>query len=99
MQDSDNISIEDIIAIAPHCDNLVLHKPNQCEYCDMYPTQQQYRMDNNINFTGENDPNKSKCPAEERRELKTINKWYGNTAKPKEKEIDFDKYNGIKKYY
>lgn len=37
-----------------HCDPLVLHKPGVCEFCDLYgEKEQKYRMDNNINFTGD----------------------------------------------
>lgn len=66
----------------PHCDSNVLHGPKICTYCDEYPELQQYRTDNKINFTGENDPNKKQCPAEARRKLEIINRWYGNTPKP-----------------
>lgn len=97
----------------PHCDDLCLHAPTLCVFCDMHPEEQQYRIDNNINFTGENDPNKKQCPAEARRNLSIINKWYGNVPKKpdqlekelqeltnelnEEDKIDFDKYYGITK--
>lgn len=66
----------------PHCDALVLHAPGECKYCDRYPDAQQWRIINKINFTGHNDPDKAQCPAEQRRKLATINRWYGNVARP-----------------
>lgn len=66
----------------PHCDNLVLHAPSTCKYCDMYPEEQQARIRDGVNFTGEGDPNKRTCPAEERRKLDIINRWYGNVPHP-----------------
>lgn len=66
----------------PHCDARVLHEPKNCEFCDMFPELQQERIKNNINFTGEGNPNKKPCPAEAARGLKSINSWYGNVAKP-----------------
>lgn len=66
----------------PHCDGEVLHPTGQCEYCDMpeYAVLHEYRDSHNINHTGEGNPNKSQCPAEKRRSLANINKWYGNVA-------------------
>jgi hypothetical protein len=68
-------------AAYPHCDSLVLHSPGECRYCDMYPEQQQRRELQGINFTGQYDPNKRPCPAEQYRSLETINKWGGNVAR------------------
>lgn len=65
----------------PHCDELVLHAPGTCEYCDRYPVDQAIRVSEGINFTGEGNPNKKPCPAEVRRKLSTINKWGGNVPK------------------
>lgn len=65
-------------APCPHCDRNVLHAPGKCEYCDMYPEEQAKRILAGVNFTGENDPNKKPCPAEERRSLDSINNWPGN---------------------
>ena len=68
------------IAPYPHCDNLVIHR--NCHVCDLYPELQQERIKNGINFTGENDPNKLPCPAEQRRSLRDINRWQGNRLDP-----------------
>lgn len=65
----------------PHCDQRVLHAPGFCEYCDLYPAEQQSRFDGNINFTGENDPQKLACPSQAARPLDVINKWPGNRPK------------------
>ncbi len=62
----------------PHCDNDVLHSPAECKFCDHYPELQLKRMQDKVNFTGESDKEKTKCPAEEKRDIKTINKWPGN---------------------
>lgn len=69
-------------ATFPHCDDLILHAPKSCTYCDFYPNAQQERIDKKINFTGENDPNKKQCPAEARRSLNTIYRWPNNKASP-----------------
>jgi hypothetical protein len=61
-----------------HCDELVIHAPLQCKFCDQFPELQQSRIQDRVNFTGEHDPTKKPCPAEQRRSLKTINKWHGN---------------------
>lgn len=69
-------------AAMPHCDQRVLHAPGECQYCDMYPEWQDARKMWNINFTGHNDSDKTTCPSEQRRPIETINKWYGNVARP-----------------
>lgn len=66
---------------APHCDDLILHAPGKCVYCDEYAEEQQERIRDGVNFTGEGDPNKKTCPAEQRRALRDINRWGGNTPK------------------
>lgn len=62
----------------PHCDDLVLHAPGECEFCDKVPHLQTLRARWGINFTGKNDPNKSQCPAEKRRSVQLIHRWPGN---------------------
>ncbi len=63
---------------APHCDELVLHAPGICSFCDKLPELQKLRVMWKINFTGQNKKDYRKCPAELRRKVETINKWYGN---------------------
>lgn len=68
----------------PHCDAYVVHKPSKCEFCDDYASNiQEWREQNGVNFTGEDDPNKKPCPATTRRKASTIHKWYGNVPAPK----------------
>ncbi len=62
----------------PHCDQLVLHAPGKCEYCDHYPILQTVRANNGIPFSGEGG-----SPDEERRPREIIDRWAGNRAKPK----------------
>lgn len=67
-------------AAFPHCDSQVLHAPGECRYCDKYPEAQALRIRARVNFTGHYDEDKVICPAERRRTLPTINRWYGNVA-------------------
>lgn len=62
----------------PHCDDLVLHAPGECIYCDLHSLEQHERIRDGINFTGQNDPTKSACPSTFQRPLSTINRWAGN---------------------
>jgi hypothetical protein len=62
----------------PHTQPLVLHAPKLCRYCDKRPSWQQSRIDQNINFTGEHDPAKEQCPAEQERPLEWIYREPGN---------------------
>jgi hypothetical protein len=64
----------------PHCDDLVLHAPGECEFCDHYPEAQADRERRLINFTGHHEPHKETCPAEVRRPIETIERWGGNVA-------------------
>jgi hypothetical protein len=77
----------ELVGQYPHCDAYVLHARGTCEFCDLPSNAplHEWRKATNTNYTGENDPLKSICPAELRRSKATIDKWYGNTAKPKEK--------------
>jgi hypothetical protein len=59
----------------PHCDDLVLHSPGQCTYCDEYPDAQNQRLLLNIPFSGEGG-----SPDEERRPREAIDSWPGNRA-------------------
>jgi hypothetical protein len=66
----------------PHCDARVLHAPGDCQFCDGHEDWQQLRETWGINFTGQYDPTKLLCPAEQHRRLTTIDKWGGNVASP-----------------
>lgn len=57
----------------PHCDDLVLHAPGECKYCDHYPDRQAERVSSGVNFTGHGPD-----PASGRRPLEIINRWPGN---------------------
>lgn len=71
-------------AIHPHCDDLVLHAPGTCQYCDEYPERQRKRVRDGVNFTGgEQVPEHSPCPSTLRRPLETIEAWFGNRRFPK----------------
>lgn len=67
----------------PHCDELVLHAPGECEYCDRHPDWQALRELWGVAFSG-HDPQgwESPCPSEMRRPRETIILWAGNVAKP-----------------
>lgn len=69
---------------APHCDGRILHAPGECVYCDKHSDWQQLRELWGINFTGKTDPEKLQCPAEFRRSIDIINKWYGNIPRKEE---------------
>jgi len=68
------------MASFPHCDDLVLHAPGECFYCDKYAVAQAKRIADGVNFTGHNDPSKKPCPSLARRPLETIERWSGNVA-------------------
>lgn len=77
--DDDESSARDRARVNPHCDDKVLHSPEEeCEVCDLYPEAQMLRVQWGINFTGEHDSEKLPCPAESRRDLYTIDNWSGN---------------------
>jgi hypothetical protein len=69
-----------LVATFPHCDELVLHAPGECEFCDRCPEAQADRERRLINFTGHSEPHKEKCPSEVRRPLESIERWGGNVA-------------------
>lgn len=67
----------------PHCDPQILHSPAWgCVYCDRHPEEQEMRRRSGVNFTGENNPNKTPCPADLARG-DTHMQWGGNVAKDK----------------
>ena len=65
----------------PHCDELVLHAPGECTYCDRHSLEQHERIRDGVNFTGHNDSTKRACPSTARRPLEIIERWPGNRAK------------------
>lgn len=68
----------------PHCDAYAVHAPGFCEYCDDYAADMQnWRMQNNVNYTGWEDPTRLPCPATTRRSPEQIHRWYGNAPQPK----------------
>jgi len=77
----------------PHCDQRVLHAPeDNCEFCNMHPEWQELRKAWGIAFTGHSYDSDGKlfvdeynnvqmpCPAEANRGMKSINGWSGNVA-------------------
>jgi hypothetical protein len=71
------------VAPYPHCDQRVLHAPDECVYCDAYPEAQQDRVTRGINFTGHSDLGKQPCPADAARGLGQAHRWGGNAPRPK----------------
>lgn len=71
------------VGIAPHCDDLVLHRAEACDICgdDKFLPLHAYRKEHNINYTGEEDASKVQCPATKRRSAATIHQWGGNRPK------------------
>lgn len=72
-----------IIKRFPHCDQRILHAPGVCEFCDKQQEWQELRQAWGINFTGQHDPEKIICPAEQARTLENMEKWYGNVPQKK----------------
>ncbi len=64
----------------PHCDQRVLHRPGECEFCDMHPDWQSERTRKDVNFTGST-IDTHPCPADEARGLAGAHVWGGNTPK------------------
>lgn len=64
---------------APHCDQMVLHAPGECRFCDALPLWQQLRETWGIAFTG-HDPSTGQvpCPADVRRGRGGAHAWAGN---------------------
>lgn len=64
----------------PHCDNLILHAPGRCTYCDRYPEAQALRDWWHIGFTNHHDPDRLPCPSTILRSAQTRDMWGGNVA-------------------
>lgn len=84
----------------PHCDQRILHKPGECEYCDKHPEWQELRKVWGIAFTGHSGETTETeygskmlpCPAEFNRGMKSINSWYGNVPENAENKAKRDSY-------
>lgn len=68
--------------LMPHCDQSVLHAPGECQFCDMHPEWQRYRIVARINFTGQEIEGLAPCPSEFFRPGETRDRWPGNVAAP-----------------
>lgn len=66
----------------PHCDSSILHRPGECQFCDMHPDWQQYREMARINFTGQADEGKAPCPSNWFRPASARDRWPGNVPAP-----------------
>jgi len=65
----------------PHCDPLVLHAPEECQFCAAATELQEERQRLNISHTGH--ANRLwPCPSAQRRSLSTIHAWAGNRPYP-----------------
>lgn len=65
----------------PHCDSKVLHHPDRgCVYCNAHADWQEERIRLGINFTGEQNREKLRDPAELARPLENIENWGGNVV-------------------
>lgn len=64
---------------APHCDEMVLHKPGECDHCDANPDWQELRKLWGIAFTGHAPTERQMwCPSDYRRGLGAAHVWGGN---------------------
>lgn len=64
-----------------HCDQMILHAPGECQYCDRYPEAQELRKWWRINFTGHEDPDLAPCPSTHKRSGELRDRWPGNTVR------------------
>jgi hypothetical protein len=75
---TDWASVQKHIEQFPHCDPLILHKPGICGACDGHADWQALRIAWEINFTGEEDPQKAPCPSAKYRPAYQAHRWHGN---------------------
>lgn len=75
----------------PHCDELVLHDPAICDVCGLDENKdlQRLRLELSINFTGSYLSDLEPSPAEQRRQVSTIEMWPGNRPQDDEDEYDY----------
>lgn len=70
-------------AYAPHCDQRVLHAPDDCLFCDHYPDWQTHRQVAGIAFTGQDPgPDRQPCPSDAARGRGGAHVWGGNVPQP-----------------
>lgn len=99
------MNILDHIDQFPHCDQRVLHAPeDNCEYCNAHPEWQALRLAWGIAFTGHSFDKNGKlhvdeygnttqpCPAEANRGMQSLNSWHGNVAMTPEASAARDEY-------
>lgn len=69
----------DSLGIIPHCDQMVLHAPGTCKYCDTKPVWQELRKLWGIAFTGDVPTgDQMPCPSDRLRGIGGANVWGGN---------------------
>jgi len=69
----------------PHCDDKVLHAPDECRYCAMaeYAALHELRRRFGIAYSGRPaQGGQSSCPSEAFRPAELIERWPGNRAAP-----------------
>lgn len=69
----------------PHCDSLILHAPEMCEYCgspDASPLRDLRRKHNIAWTNGVQETGQEPCPSEAYRPAEVRDRWYGNVAEP-----------------
>lgn len=74
------------MTIYPHCDNRILHLPEECEFCAEATELQAQREREGISNTGHNNREWA-CPADLARGEKSLNSWRGNR---RAKKTDYD---------
>lgn len=67
----------------PHCDQLILHSPGTCEYCDRHVDWQAYRAAAGIAFSDMSAADVASnglapCPSTYRRSAEARDRWGGN---------------------
>lgn len=72
------------VPVFPHCDQMILHGPGECTYCDYYPDWQNLRVSWGIAFTGHEigiNGSVVPCPADVARPDGAHQMWGGNRPK------------------
>jgi len=80
----------------PHCDELVLHAPGECRFCDQVPHLQAARQAVGVAFSGHDpEPGQATCPSELPRTRETVARWPGNRAWPQGEPVDYFDIEGL----